>query len=640
MKQHRDRYDHQDDATLIASVLAGEREAFDILLARYSSSVLHLCTALLGNPFEAQDIAQEAALQAFLGLARLQEPARFAAWFHAIAANLARSALRRRREHSLSRLRDDATLQVLWIAAPPTLEEYQMLREIHETILLALADLSLVNRQAVIGYYLQGYSYEELAELLGVPVSTVKGRLFQGRKLLKTLLRPLADTLLYPIGKQRKEQNMTTHDLVELQIDSLRTLLLTRQHLVILRDPQTERGLPIRLTASEVDALVVALRARREANELPFPPNLSQRLLESFGAQLQRVVINALTGQTLYATVMIRRGTQTYEVDVRLSEALALAVRLGAPLFITRSLLATVATLDLTTQVNASSWEELEGRGKDMRTLGREERLQLEEAMRHALAAYRPSRLEDFSERLWAFLLEGLTEARDDISAAELRALDVATAFPTREVTWDEQPMVAIRLPDQRETAWMLVRPSIWERITRALQHLREPESRSDEKQAPSTANPLPDVLPPQMQQRVEESLARLVELPELRTALLLNPKGILSAWKGSDTGDTLQRFSSKLFGNISRHSPLANERELDLQLGPQPQKATAAYGDKKAVLQELPGKFGGIMVAAIHPSGWRLVFIFSEKSARDLSEETHQGIRQTKQELSEILLD
>ena len=138
MKQHRDRYENQDDATLVASVLAGEREAFDILLARYSSSVLRLCTALLGNSFEAQDIAQEASLQAFLGLARLQEPARFAAWFHAIAANLARSALRRHREQSLSTLSEDATLQVLWIDAPPTLEEYQLLREIHETILLAL----------------------------------------------------------------------------------------------------------------------------------------------------------------------------------------------------------------------------------------------------------------------------------------------------------------------------------------------------------------------------------------------------------------------------------------------------------------------------------------------------------------------
>ncbi len=634
MKQHRDRSDNQDDATLVASILAGEREAFDILLLRYSSSVLRLCTALLGNTFEAQDIAQEASLQAFLGLSRLQEPARFAAWFHAIAANLARSALRRRRERSLYTLSDDATLQLFWIDAPPTVEEYQTLREIHETILLALGDLSEVNRRAVIGFYLQGYSYEELAQLLGVPVSTVKGRLFQGRKLLKTLLRPLADTLLQPDSKQRKEQKMITDDLVELQIDSLRTLLLTRQHLVILRDPQTERGLPIRLTPSEADALLVALRTRRDANELPFPQDLSQRLLESFGAQLQRVVISALAGQTLYATLTMRQGTQTHELDVRLSEALALAVRMGAPLSITRSLLATAATLDLTTQASASSWQELEARGKDIQNLGREERLQLEEAMRRAMAAYRHSRPEEFSERLWALLLESLTG--DDISAVELRALDVATAFPTREVIWDEQPMLAIRLPDQRETAWILVRPSIWERIVHALQHLREPEP--DEKRAPIAATPLPDVLPPQMQQRVEESLARLVELPELRTALLLNPQGTLSAWKGPDAQDTLQRFSSKLFHDISQHAPLANERELNFQLGRQPQKASAAYGDKKAVLQELPGKFGGVMVAAVHPGGWRLVVIFAEKPARDLKEETHQRIRQTRQELSDIL--
>ena len=73
-------------------------------------------------------------------------------------------------------------------------------------------------------------------------------------------------------------------------------------------------------------------------------------------------------------------------------------------------------------------------------------------------------------------------------------------------------------------------------------------------------------------------------------------------------------------------------------QLGRQPQKVSAAYGDKKAVLQELPGKFGGVMVAAVHPSGWPLVVIFAEKPARDLKEETHQSIRQTRQELSHIL--
>lgn len=197
--------------------------------------------------------------------------------------------------------------------------------------------------------------------------------------------------------------------------------------------------------------------------------------------------------------------------------------------------------------------------------------------------------------------------------------------------------MVAIRLPDQRETAWILVRPSIWERIVQGLQHLREPKP--DEKRAPLAVTPLPDVLPPQMQRRAEESLARLVALPELRTVLLINAQGTLTAWKGSDTQDTLQWFSSKLFLDISGHVSLANERELALQLGHQPQKASAAYGDKKAVLQELPGTFGGVMVAVVHRSGWRLVVIFAEKPARDLKEETHQSIRKSRQELSDILI-
>ncbi len=134
-------------------------------------------------------------------------------------------------------------------------------------------------------------------------------------------------------------------------------------------------------------------------------------------------------------------------------------------------------------------------------------------------------------------------------------------------------------------------------------------------------------------------SLQKVIDLSTIFYGSTLNAQGTLSAWKGPDQEDTLQRFSRKLFGEISGHAPLANERELDLQLGHQPQKASAAYGDKKAVLQELPGKFGGVMVAAVHPSGWRLVVIFAEKPARDLSEETHQSIRQTRQELSDILM-
>jgi RNA polymerase sigma-70 factor (ECF subfamily) len=637
MKQDSD----QSDAALVASVLAGKREAFDILLQRHSTSVLHLCTTLLGNPFEAQDVAQEAALQAFLGLSRLREPARFAAWFHAIAANLAHMALRRRRELPLQTLSDEERTHTFWRDSPPTPEEYQMEREIQESILLALQNLSRVNRQAVIGFYLHGYSYEELAQLLDIPVSTVKGRLFQGRKQLKTLLRPLVETLLPSLSSQRKEQNMLTEDLIELQFDSLRRLALTRQHLVVLRDPETRRGLPIPLTTTEADSLEVAFRARQYGNELPFPQDTSQRLLESLGAQLQSVVINALAGQTLYATVTMTQGAYTHVCDLRLSEALALAVRLGVPISITRSLLTTAATLDLTTQVSPIPPEELEARGKDIPSLGREERLQWEEAVHSTIAVYQRRRPEEFSNRLWAWLLESLTGAREDIAAAELRALDLATAFPTREVTWDEQPLVAIRLPDQRETAWLLVPPLIWEKITRQLQGLREP--RQKEEQALGGSSTIPDVLPPQVQQQVEEHLARLIEMPEVRTAFLLNPLGRVSACQGPDTQEALQRYSDSR-NDLGGQTSLTNERELQHQLGHQPQNISAVpYIEKKAIRREQREEISARRIDAGRmvltggrtlPRGWRLV-VFAD---RDMKEERRQHIYQAWRELRDIL--
>jgi Sigma-70 region 2 len=98
----------RDDAELVAAVLAGDREAFGPLLARWQASVLRLCRRLLGSGPQAEDVAQEAAVQAFVGLPRLADPSRSGAWLLAIAANLARMALRRRHLLALDGLPADA----------------------------------------------------------------------------------------------------------------------------------------------------------------------------------------------------------------------------------------------------------------------------------------------------------------------------------------------------------------------------------------------------------------------------------------------------------------------------------------------------------------------------------------------------
>ncbi|HEU4324428.1 MAG TPA: bifunctional nuclease domain-containing protein [Roseiflexaceae bacterium] len=328
-----DHHHNPDDAALVASAQAGDREAFEQLLRRYEPSLLRLCYRLLGSAADAQDVAQETALQAFLGLGRLREPARAGAWLHAVAANLARMALRRRTTLPLEAL--DRPQAQRWLGAAPTPEEAHAAREIHAAVVAALAELSSLNREVVIGFYMQGYSYAELAELLAVPVSTVKGRLFKGRRQLRQSLAPLAREVL-PRGSPRKEQSMQTADLLEVTIDSVRETPLTQFHrLVVLRAVEDGRVLPIFIGDFEGQAIGQAM----QGSPLPRPMthDLTVQMLHSLGAQVRRVVISRLLEKTFYAEITLLHDRGEQLLDARPSDALALAARVGAPIFVARA---------------------------------------------------------------------------------------------------------------------------------------------------------------------------------------------------------------------------------------------------------------------------------------------------------------
>lgn len=336
--------DTTDDAALIALTLAGDRDAFGPLLLRYYSSVVRLCRRLLGPTLEAQDVAQEAALQAFLDLGRLREPDRFGAWLHAIAANLARMALRRRRARSIDAIGDDALIALGSASARPP-EDVHAAREIHDEIVAALRELSLVNRTVVIGFYLEGYSYAELAELLGVPVSTIKGRLFKGRRQLRQALEPVAHEVLKPDRRPRKERAMTSPELVEVVIDSVQTIPEKDNHTIVLLRVQAERlALPIWIGDFEGGAIAMALEGRQSPR--PMTHDLALRMLEAMGAQVQRVVVNNLSDKTFFAEILLEQGELRHSLDARPSDALALAARTGARVFAARSVLDQAALPD------------------------------------------------------------------------------------------------------------------------------------------------------------------------------------------------------------------------------------------------------------------------------------------------------
>lgn len=454
MHQHIDSY---DDATLVAMVREGLRDAFTPLLLRHFESVVRLCHRLLG-PVEAQDVAQEAALQAFLGLRSLHEPARFGAWLHAIAANLARMALRRRPALSLDRLGELAPV-VLWPQPPAGLEATYEAREVHDAIVAALGELSPANRDVAIGYFLEGYSYAELAELLGVPVSTIKGRLFKGRRQLQRTLAPVAYETLKPDRRPQKEQGMETPELIEVKVDSIRQSLLTKHRVVVLQEIAGPRALPIWIGVPEGEAIKRALEGAQ--TERPMTHDLSLRMLEQLGAQVTRVVINKIVNYTFFAEVELSLNGQSHSVDARPSDALALAVRSNVPVYAERTVL----------------------------------EIAYEAALAPSITNPAPVAEEELSpafEATWEYLL-ALANFQAGPPVEDLTENDWAERFPMQPGTWEGEPVRAVRLPLEAP-GWLLLPPGVWGEVDqtarRWLANMEQIRQRRAEWAAVHEANP------------------------------------------------------------------------------------------------------------------------------------------------------
>ena len=336
-------FEQFDDATLVAYIRAGQREAFSPLLARHLPSVLRLCRRLLGTGYEVQDIAQEAALATFIGLPSLTKPERFGAWLHAIAANLARMALRQRRLMSLEALLRSENATLLWPAPVPTPEEISAARELHDAIIAALSELTPGNRDVAVGYFLDGYSYNELAEILGVPVSTIKGRMFKSRRQLQHRLAGLAGEFLPTAMYTRKELPMSVEDVLPVRVAEIRTSSWSDQNVVILR-AESGHTIPIWIGPFEANAIACHLNGQQPTR--PMTHDLTLRLLMPLGASLQRVLINALAKHTFFAEMNVESAGKTHVVDARPSDAIALAVRCDAPIFVSRSVYESCANLE------------------------------------------------------------------------------------------------------------------------------------------------------------------------------------------------------------------------------------------------------------------------------------------------------
>ena len=178
-----------DDASLIAATLAGDSAAFGRLVQQYQDRLYNSLLRVLGSADDAADIVQDAFVQAYVKLSSFRGGSAFYTWLYRIAFNLAMSHMRR--SHKKASLDEMKTLVG---AEPtdgqPTVETGLIEQERAELVHAALAELSFEHRQIIVLREIDGCSYEEIAEILDLPVGTVRSRLFRARLEMRDLLTP------------------------------------------------------------------------------------------------------------------------------------------------------------------------------------------------------------------------------------------------------------------------------------------------------------------------------------------------------------------------------------------------------------------------------------------------------------------
>lgn len=120
--------------------------------------------------------------------------------------------------------------------------------------------------------------------------------------------------------------------MIEVTIDSVRVSLMSQHRVVVLKETDGERYLPIWIGPFEADAITIQLQGVEVAR--PMTHDLLMRFITTLGAQVQRVVISDLQNETFYALIMVDATGELLEVDARPSDAIALAVRARVPIYV------------------------------------------------------------------------------------------------------------------------------------------------------------------------------------------------------------------------------------------------------------------------------------------------------------------
>ena len=179
------------DEELVALSVSGDADSFNQLILRWERPIYALAYRVIGREEEARDIVQETFLRAFRGLRNFRREAKFSSWIYRIALNLCRDWIRRERRTPVSPPPEGIDLVELAAEQGPaeSIEELVARHDMSRVVAAAMERLPDEQRTAIILKEYHGMTFQEIADLQGCPLSTVKTRLYQGLAVLRRHLQ-------------------------------------------------------------------------------------------------------------------------------------------------------------------------------------------------------------------------------------------------------------------------------------------------------------------------------------------------------------------------------------------------------------------------------------------------------------------
>ena len=185
------------DRLLVKRVQAGDQAAFNALVLKYQQRVLKLVSRYVRDPEEALDVAQEVFIRAYRALKGFRGDSAFYTWLYRIAVNAAKNAIGAATRNPVEGGLDVDDPELVEVQRrmtdEATPERLLYTEELKETINRAIEELPSELRRAILLREVKGLSYEEIAQVMGSPVGTVRSRIFRAREAVAQSIKPLLE---------------------------------------------------------------------------------------------------------------------------------------------------------------------------------------------------------------------------------------------------------------------------------------------------------------------------------------------------------------------------------------------------------------------------------------------------------------